>query len=118
MFHAHVNKDVLPKIGQGLKLNRKLSEIYSMCVGKGHGDIGLLTHIYGPSQTLSHAIYAEVIYITHSYALARTLTLSYVSTLASLRKKDSRARSIKFSTPYLSALADMCCSNGRPLAAL
>lgn len=114
MFYAYVNKDVLPRIGQALKLNRKLAEIYNMCVGKGSQDLNLISYIYGPSRSLSHAIYAEVIYITHSYALARTLTLSYVSTLASLRKKDSQTRLLKFSTLYLTVLADLGRSAERP----
>jgi Plant ATP synthase F0 len=107
MFYAYVNKDILPKISQNLKLNRKLSEIYNMCVGKGTGGVSLITYIYGPSRTLSHAIYAETIYIVHLYMFMKTATLSYLSTLAYLNSKTSQIRLLKFSSLYLTVLADV-----------
>jgi hypothetical protein len=105
-LHAYVNKDVSPKISQNPKPNRKPAEIHGVCAGKGPKDINLSTHIHKPSRASSHAIHAEVIYPTHSHQFPRISTPSHVSSLASLRKKDSQIRLPKPSTPHPSAPSD------------
>ena len=106
MFYAYVNKDVLPMLGQGLKMNRKLVEMFASCAGQRPGDIGLLSYIYIPSRRPQLQVtFAEIIYLIHSCAFAKALTLSYVAALRGLKAADSRARLLKFSTLYLIVLA-------------
>jgi hypothetical protein len=106
MFYAYVDKDILPRVGHNLKLNRKLSDIFNLCVGKGNGGVSLLTYIYGPSRTLSHAISAEFICLSLVSAPTSTIVITYVSALARLHKGHP-VSSPKSSVLYLSALGDV-----------
>lgn len=106
MFYVFLEKHALPKLGQNLKLNRKLSDVYHMCVGKGNGGVSQLAYVYGPTRTLSHAIYAEVICLGWIRILTMTLVHTFVSSLAALRKAPA-VSSPKFSALYLSALGDL-----------
>ena len=112
MFYAFVNKDILPRVGHNLKLNRKLSDIFNLCVGKGNGGVSLLTYIYGPSRTLSHAIYAEIICLALVRSLTSSVAVVYAAALARLAvlNKGYVVSSPKFSALYLSALGDVLCA--------
>jgi len=79
IFYIFLVKIVLPKIGQNLKLNKKLGEVYSVFSSKGLKDINLLSFIYKPSEILSYLIYRETACLIFLNKFVNILTLSYLS---------------------------------------
>lgn len=81
IFYIFLTKIILPKIGQNLKLNKKLGENYSDFSSKGLKDMNLLSFIYKPSEILSYLIYRETACLIFLTKFSNILTLSYLSSL-------------------------------------
>lgn len=107
MFYAYVDKNVLPKTGQNLKLRNKLFEIYTICVGKGFEDVNLLVNIYDPSRVIFYAALAEMVYIVHSLNFIKILTQTYISVHARSWRKNSQRSLLRLNVLYLTILADV-----------
>lgn len=81
VFYILLTKIVLPKIGQNLKLNKKLGEVYSTFSVRGLKDTNLLSFIYNPSKIVSYLIYRETTCLIFLQKFVSILTVSYVSSL-------------------------------------
>ncbi len=61
ILYVFLAKNILPRISQNLKLGKKISDVYnSFSLARGK-DINFLSHIYNPSNILSHSIYKETL---------------------------------------------------------
>jgi hypothetical protein len=63
LFYVFLTKNTLPKIGQNLKLNKKINDFLNIFSLKGLKDINLLSYIYKPKAVLLHRIYRETLCI-------------------------------------------------------
>ena len=81
LFYVFLTKNTLPKIGQNLKLNRKLNEFLNVFSLRGLKDINLLSHIYKPQAVLLHRIYKESLCLISLQKYAETITLAYIASL-------------------------------------
>ena len=111
LFYAFLCKDILPKISQNLKLNKRITSIYNV-FSTGQKDIkDLPYYMYIPKvQMQLHGIYREALCLLHLHQFLRILTLSFVSSLnwlVNIQKKNTRIRLIKLSTLYICALSDI-----------
>lgn len=114
IFYIFLVKIVLPKIGQNLKLNKKLGEVYSVFSSKGLKDINLLSFIYKPSEILSYLIYRETACLIFLNKFVNILTLSYLSSfkwLVKTHQKDQKVRLFEINRIYFKTLDDVYGSN-------
>ena len=110
IFYVFLSKNILPKISQNLKLNKRISEIYNTLATRGLKDLNLLSHIYKPSQILSYLIYKETICLVFLQNSLKILTTSYTASLSWLsrnRKENSQVRLSKLNKTYLSVVNDI-----------
>lgn len=94
VFYILLTKIVLPKIGQNLKLNKKLGEVYSTFSVRGLKDTNLLSFIYNPSKIVSYLIYRETTCLIFLQKFVSILTVSYVSSLNWLVKTHQKDQSV------------------------
>ena len=93
IFYVFLSKNILPKISQNLKLNKRILDIYNALPAfRGHASVsgqsshnvdGLpgLARIYNPSKILAFAVYKETICLIYLRKMVRLLTISYMSSL-------------------------------------
>lgn len=110
MFYVFLTKNILPKISQNLKLNKRIADIYTTFAIKKLKDLGLLSYIYQPSKIISYLIYKETISLLHLNKFLHIITIAFASSLNWLsitQKNDSKVRLFKLNTIYLNALNDI-----------
>jgi hypothetical protein len=81
LFYVFVTKNTLPKIGQNLKLNKKINDFYNIFSLKGLKDINLLSYIYKPSSILLHNIYKESLCLISLQKYTDIIITSYIASL-------------------------------------
>jgi len=81
MFYVFLCKNILPKVSQNLKLNRRIAEIYNVFAVKGLRDLCLLSHIYQPAKIVSHLVLREVLCLICLGRFIDQITISYMSSL-------------------------------------
>ena len=81
IFYVFLSKEILPRISQNLKLNKRISDIYAGMAAKNLKDLNLLSYIYKPSQILEYLIYKESICLVFLQNSLKILTISYISSL-------------------------------------
>ena len=112
IFYAFLTRNALPKISQNLKLAKRVEELYNTFAAQAKGlkDINLLSHIYKPSQILSHLIYKETICLIYFSQFLRILTVSYISSINWLLKtheNNGKAKLAPLNKIYLNILNDI-----------
>lgn len=110
LFYVFLTKNTLPKIGQNLKLNKKIIEFFNLFSLKGLKDINLLSYIYKPQAILLHRIYKESLCLLTLQKYIEVLTLSYIASLNWLEKtheKNTKIRLARLSKTYLKILNDI-----------
>ena len=112
LLYVFLTKNVLPKISQNLKLNKRIGEIYNLFAvsPKGLRDLGLLSYIYKPSKIVSHLIFKETLCIIVLNRFLNILTFSYISSLNWLNLSNqthSKVRLLKLNRLYLHTLHDL-----------
>ena len=112
IFYAFLTRNAPPKISQNLKLAKRVDELYSSFAAqaKGPKDINLLSHIYKPSQILSHLIHKETVFLIYFSQSLRILTVSYISSINWLLKtheKNTGAGLPKLNKIYPNILNDL-----------
>jgi hypothetical protein len=97
IFYAFLTRNALPKISQNLKLAKRVEELYNNWVSQAKGlkDINLLSHIYKPTQILSHSICRETICLIYFSQFLRISTVSYISSINRLPKTHENNGKVK-----------------------
>lgn len=110
LLYVFFTKNILPKISQNLKLNKRLAENYNNFAIKRLKDLNLLSYIYKPTQILSHLVYKETLCILFLNQFLNIITLAYISSLNWFLKnqeKDLKIRLFKLNLVYLNVLNDI-----------
>jgi len=81
LFYVFLTKNILPKISQNLKINKRIGEIYNTFATKRLKDINLLSYIYKPTQILSYLVYKETICLIFLNKFLRIITIAFISSL-------------------------------------
>ena len=115
LFYVFLTKNILPKISQNLKINKRIGEIYNTFATKRLKDINLLSYIYKPTQILSYLVYKETICLIFLNKFLRIITIAFISCLHWLIKNqeiNSKIRLLKLNNLYLNVLNDIYSSPG------
>ena len=81
-LHVSIAKNILPKISQNLKLNKRIGAMLDRFAIKGlERDIGVLSLIYNPSSIVSHLIYKESLCLIFLNVFVRLVTNTLISSL-------------------------------------
>ena len=110
IFYVFLSKEILPRISQNLKLNKRISDIYAGMAAKNLKDLNLLSYIYKPSQILEYLIYKESICLVFLQNSLKILTISYISSLNWLfktRQENSKLGLLKLNKTYLRVVNDI-----------
>jgi hypothetical protein len=81
LFYVFLTKNTLPKIGQNLKLNKKLNEFFMVFSLKGLKDLNLLSYIYKPQVILLYRVYKESLSIIFLRRHTENIALAYIASL-------------------------------------
>ena len=81
LLYVFLTRNILPKISQNLKLNKRIAENYNSFAIKRLKDLNLLSYIYNPAQILSHLVYKETLCILFLNRFLETITVAYISSL-------------------------------------
>ena len=81
LLYVFLTRNILPKISQNLKLNKRIAENYNSFAIKRLKDLNLLSYIYKPTQILSHLIYKETLCILFLNQFLKIITVAYISSL-------------------------------------
>ena len=81
MFYVFLTRNILPKLSQNLKLNKRLAELYTALAARAPKDMNLLCHLYRAPNILSHLIYKETTSLVFLKKFLKVLTVSYLSSL-------------------------------------
>jgi hypothetical protein len=109
LFYVFLTKNTLPKIGQNLKLNKKMNDFLNIFSLKGLKDINLLSHIYKPQNIILHRIYKETLCLITLQKYTETILVTFLASLNWLEKtheKNTKIRLIKLNRVYFSILND------------
>jgi hypothetical protein len=110
LLYVFLTRNILPKISQNLKLNKRIAENYNSFAIKRLKDLNLLSYIYKPTQILSHLIYKETLCILFLNQFLKIITVAYISSLNWFLKnqeKDLKIRLFKLNLVYLNVLNDI-----------
>lgn len=110
IFYVFLTKNTLPKIGQNLKLNKKIHEFLNIFSIKGLKDINLLSHIYNPQEILKHRIYKESLCLIALQKYIDKIIITYITALNWLNKtheKNTKIRILKLNKTYLKILGEI-----------
>ena len=109
LFYVFLTKNTLPKIGQNLKLNKKLGEFLNILSVKGLKDLNLLSYIYKPQAILLYRVYKESLSIMFLQKHTEIITTTYIACLNWLEKnheKNIKVRLLKLNRTYFKMLSD------------
>ncbi len=110
LFYVFLTKNTLPKIGQNLKLNKKLGEFLNIFSVKGLKDLNLLSYIYKPQAILLYRVYKESLSIMFLQKHTEIITTTYIACLNWLEKnneKNIKVRLLKLNRTYFKILNDI-----------
>jgi len=107
--HVSSCKNILPKVSQNPKPNKRIAEIYNVFAVKGSRDLCLLSHIYQPAKIVSHSVPREVLRLIRSGRFIDQITISYMSSPnrpSRHKSQHARIRLLRLSNIYLSTSSD------------
>ena len=110
IFYIFLIKNTLPKIGQNLKLNKKINQLYNVFSFQGLKDVNLLSHIYKPYNILSYLIYKESLCLLFLQKSIEKITSTHIACLNWLEKnheKNIKIRLLKLNRTYFKVLNDV-----------
>jgi hypothetical protein len=107
--HVSSCKNILPKVSQNSKPNRRIAEIHNVFAVKGSRDPCLPSHIYQPAKIVSHSVPREVLRLICSGRFIDQITISYMSPSNRPSRHESqhaKIRLLQLSNIYLSTSSD------------
>lgn len=110
LFYVFLTKNILPKISQNLKLNRRINDIFSNFATKRFKDINVLSYIYNPNKLISFLVIKEIISIIFLQKFLNIIIIAFVSSLNWLiinKAKNSNIRLQKLNILYFHILNDI-----------
>ena len=110
IFYVFLTKNILPKISQNLKLNKKINELYNIFSLKGLKDINLLSYIYKPYNILTFLIYKESLCLIFLQKSVEKITIAHMACLNWLTKtheKNIKISLLKLNRTYFKILNDI-----------
>ncbi len=111
LFYVFLTKNTLPKIGQNLKLNKKINDFLNIFSLKGLKDINLLSYIYKPKAVLLHRIYRETLCIITLQKYSETIIKTWIASINWLEKtheKNKKIKLLKLNKVYFTIAGDTC----------